>query len=143
MSHPMKLWGGSMVTCFIHPSFIPLGALLQQMSPGHRALPPILAAEYMGLLHPRDEPTFFWGVAAEEPSAEQHAMLWITAELLSGTSPEFCPGGRDQTSEIRDRSLNKVRVLQTGESQQLWGTKGHPGAAGGVQEKRRAVGHHH
>lgn len=69
---------------------------------GGRALPAVSGVEQapVGLSHPRDEPAFFWGIAAEKPSGEQHAMLWITAELLGGKKPKpkHCPGGRPARS---------------------------------------------
>lgn len=98
----------------------------------------------MGLSHLRDKPAFFWGIAAEEPSEEQHEMLWITAELLSGKkkNPKPCPGGRPARSatglgaegsnprNMRQEPKSGSRTSERGEAAPL-GYKGTPWACWG------------
>lgn len=122
---------------------------------GGRALLAVSGVEQapVGLSHPRDEPAFFWGVAAEKPSGEQHAMLWITAELLGGKKPKpkHCPGGRPARSvtglggegsnprNMRQEPKSGSRASDRGEAP--LGYRGTPrGLLGEYRRERRAAG---
>lgn len=104
LAHPTKLWDGSTAIRFVRPSFIPLGALFQQIPPGRQGS----ASHFRGRtstcgIIPTQEMSLLFSrvLQQKKPSGEQHAMLWITAELLGGkkkTKPKPCPGGRPARS---------------------------------------------